>query len=490
MYLKAVSAEEMRRADENAKAMGISEDVLIENAANALYEECPKVKRVLIMAGPGNNGADGFALARKLFLSGVRVEVLTLKKSSCNNAKIAERLGIKISDFYEREDFCAELYVDALFGTGLSRDVEGKALEMIEYFNSRNGFKLAVDIPSGINSDTGAILGAAVSADKTVSFAFAKFGLYQYPGADYAGEVKLKNIFIPDTLEDTKKYIVNSAKIRTRERNTHKGTYGNLLTLCGSCYMSGAAYMSAAAAVKSGCGLVRVGVPDLIRETVAQALPEAMVTALPSRGGYFCDKSVFEAKEYFSKANTLLIGCGIGNNENSAYFVYEAVKAFKGNKVIDADGLNVLSKHKECLEGAVITPHPGEMARLIGKDIAFVESDRVSVAKNFAEEYGCTVVLKGARTVTAYPDGRIYINIKGNPGMATGGSGDVLAGLTASFSAQGISDAVQTAVFVHSLAGDLAAEETSENSISATDILKMIPKAIKITYENGKNCAE
>ncbi len=491
MYVKVLSAKQLREADENAERLyGISEELLIENAASALYSECGKVKSAVILAGPGNNGADGIALARRLYLAGAEVEILTLKPAKSKNAEIAEKLGIKISDFYDRTDRKAELYVDALFGTGLSRTTEGKAKEMIEYFNSREGFKLAVDIPSGIDADTGATLGAAARADKTVTFAFAKAGLFLYPGADFTGEVVIKDISLPDTIGDTKRYIVNSAAIEKRGRNTHKGSYGHLLTVCGAADMSGAANMSAAAAVKSGCGLVTAAVPDIIRDAVACGLPEAMVLPLPSEDGALFEGSLSELAKHFDKATALLIGCGIRNTEKTAYLVREAVKGFEGKKVIDADGLNVLCDCPEYFKGAVITPHPGEMARLMKCDIASIERDRVGSAAAFAEKYDCTVVLKGSRTVTAYPDGRVYINVSGNPGMANGGSGDVLSGLIASFLTQGISDAVQTAVYIHSLAGDMAAEEYCENAMSASDIIKMIPRAIKSVYGTGKMCAE
>lgn len=483
MYLKAVPSRLVRLADENAgKLYGIGEEILIENAASALYDECPKVKSAVILAGPGNNGADGFALARRLFLSGCDTEILTLCDAGHKNAEIAKKLGIKIYDFYDREEKEAELYVDALFGTGLSRPVTGKAEEMIEYMNSKQGIKIAVDVPSGADADTGAVRGCAVRADKTVTFAFAKPGLYQFPCADYAGKVVVKDIFLPDTIGDTKRYIVKSASIPKREKNTHKGTYGRLLCMTGSESMTGAAYMSAQAAIKSGCGLVTVLVPDVIGGQVSSKLTEAMVMPCPSKDGAF-SKEAFTAREkYFSEADTLLIGCGIRNTEETAYLVREAVSKFIGKKVIDADGLNVLAGTPELLAGAVITPHPGEMARLMKTDIASVEMDRVQNAVSFSVKYGCTVVLKGARTVTAYPDGRAYINDGGNPGMANGGSGDVLAGLIASFLAQGIPDAEIAAVYIHSLAGFLAAEKYSENAMSATDLIKMIPKAIKSSY--------
>lgn len=485
MYMKAASAAQMREADKKAEEeYKISVGQLIENAAGAIFAECPRVGKAVVAVGLGNNGADGYAVARRLFLAGTDVKIVALGKAEHANALTAELLGIEICDFYERGECDAQLYIDAVFGTGMKRAAEGKAAEMIEWFNSQKGFKISVDIPSGVSADTGEILGTAVKADKTVTFAFAKPGLYLYPGKELSGEVSVKDISLPDTLGDTKKYIVNSVKLEKRQPNTHKGNYGHLMTLTGSASMAGAAFLSAEAAVKSGCGLVTAAVPDVIRDAVSSKLSEAMVLGLESEDGTFSKNALSGADEYLKKADILLIGCGIRNNANTAYLVREAINRFGGKRiVIDADGLNVLADSPEYFKGNVITPHPGEMARLLNISVASLEKDRMQNALSFADKYDCTVVLKGASTVTAYPDGRAYINCGGNPGMANGGSGDVLAGLTASFEAQKISEAAHKAVFVHSLAGDMAAKKYSENSMSATDIIKMIPEAIKSVYE-------
>lgn len=485
MYLKAVSAKEMKMADSLAREKyNISTEQLIENAADALYSECPPVKSAVIFVGAGNNGADGYALARRLFLSGAEVKIITLSEIDNGLIKTAELLGIKIYDFYDRPECDAELCVDAVFGTGLSGEVEGKAGEMLDYFNSLTGFKLSVDIPSGVCADTGKAMGKAVRADKTVTFAFAKPGLYQYPGKELAGEVVIKDIFLPDSVGDTKKYIVKSAPLEKRRPNTHKGCYGHLLTLTGSAGMAGAAYLAATAAVKSGCGLVTCGVPEVIFATATAKLSEAMAIALPSNSEGFLREAAAAAQEHIKKANAILIGCGIRNNSETAYFVREVIERSQGKElIIDADALNVLASSPEYLKGAIITPHPGEMARLMQTSVASVEEDRMNNALSFAERYDCTVVLKGAATVTAYPDGRAYINCGGNPGMANGGSGDALAGITASFAAQKVPEAAVRAVWAHSLAGDMAAAEYSENAMSASDIIKMLPKAIKSMYE-------
>ena len=244
--------------------------------------------------------------------------------------------------------------------------------------------------------------------------------------------------------------------------------------------MSGAAYMAAKSALKSGCGLVTLAVPEVIRSEVAKKLPESMTVGGADNGKTFIKEALSDISEAASKANTLLIGPGMRKTEETAYLVKEAISLFKGkNIVIDADGLNCLSDSPEYLRGAVITPHPGEMARLLDTDIASVQKDRRSSASLFAKKYGCTVVLKGALTITATPDGKCYYNTTGNPGMAKGGSGDVLSGIVAAFLAQGMEDAAVKAVFIHGLSGDLCEEEFSESAFLATDLIKKLPRAIK-----------
>lgn len=488
MYKKLLSSKEMKEIDSySIKKIGIDEDILIENASLALLDECPKVKTARIFCGRGNNGEDGYALARHLFLRGVDVEIISLRESKNKNAMIDEKLGIKITPFKNMEDKESELYVDAVFGTGLKRNIEGDEAKAIEYINEKEGFKLSVDIPSGVNADTGQIFSCAVKADKTVTFAFYKPGLFIYPGKEYSKEVVLKDISLVKNEVDSKKYLVEEIALKKRDRDSNKGNYGNLLTVTGSYKMSGAAVMASRSAIKSGCGLVTAGVPSCIASTVSRRLTEAMILPLPSEKGEFSSLALCEIEQFSKKANTLLIGCGIGNTKTNAYLVKEAINCFKGkNIVIDADGLNVLTDDLSSLKGTVITPHPKEMSRLTKDSVASIQKDRICSALSFAEKYECTVVLKGAGTVTAYPDGRVYLNTTGNPGMANGGSGDVLAGIIASFLAQGICGAVEKAVYIHGLAGDMAAENKSENAMSATDIIRMIPKAIKLMYDKRK----
>ncbi len=482
MYKKLVSREEMQKADTlTMESFGISEEILIENAALALLSECPDIKSARIFCGKGNNGADGYALARHLFLKGVEVEIIALYPSLSGNAKIDEKLGIKITPFEKMEDKEAELYADALFGTGLKGEVKGSAKELISYINKKEGIKIACDIPSGIDADTGEVLGEAVKADKTVTFGFLKKGLFQHPGCDFAGEVILKDISIPkDIIPDTKRYLADFAVLPERDKNSHKGTFGHILLVAGSYGMSGAAYMAGKAAVKSGCGLLTAALPDIILPTLSKMLPEAMTIGCAHNKKTFTKEALEDIREKAKDCNTLLIGPGLGKSEELAYLVREAINLFSGkNIVVDASALSCLAETPEYFNGTVITPHPGEMAYLLGTDVSTVQKDREKTALEFSRKYNCCVILKGAKTITAYPDGRIYYNTTGNPGMAQGGSGDVLSGLLASLLAQGIEGAEYKAPFIHGLAGDLLKQRKPEGTFSATDLIKEFPNAVK-----------
>lgn len=477
-----VTAEEIRRMEARAmKQYGIDEMLMIENAARSLLDACPKVKTARIFCGTGNNGADGYALARHLKNRGTEVSVVSLGPSDNRNAAIVKAMGIPITPQEAMEDTEAELYVDALFGTGLSRDITGKAAELIAYINGKSGYKLAVDIPSGINADTGAVMGLAFRADTTVTFGALKRGLFQYPGHDFAGHIVLGDCSLPrEVIEDTRCYLVGEVILPKRRRDANKGDFGRLLCVCGSLGMAGAAYMSAQAAVKSGCGLVTLAVPESILPQVASRLTEAMTLPLPDNGVSLTRAAKEAIDKAAERSQALLIGCGMRNTDETSYIVREAIERFAGKKIVlDADALNALSGTPDYFKGTVITPHPGEMARLLDTDIASVQKDRITAAQSFAKARQCTVVLKGALTVTAYPDGRVFVNTSGNAGMAGGGFGDVLAGLTASFMAQGMEDAPHIAAYLHGEAGDLCAARYSQNAMSAADILDALPEVIK-----------
>ncbi len=481
MHEMLLSRAEMQNADKRAiNHFGIDEEILIENAALAAFRACPKVKSARIFAGSGNNGADGYALARHLYLNGTDTEIIALYPAKHKNAEICKNLGIKITPFSEMEDRDTDLIVDALFGTGLSRNIEGDGAKLISYMNEKSAFKLALDIPSGVNADTGEVMGCAFNADKTVTFGFFKAGLFQYPGHGAAGEIVKAYISIPEDIPDSGAYLVRDITLPLRKRDSNKGNHGNLLVVAGSYGMSGAAYMATKAAVKSGCGLVTLALPDKILPQVAPKIPEAMTVGCAHNGKTYIKEAIGDILPFSEKATTLLIGPGMRNTEETAYLVREAISLFSGkNIVIDADGLNCLKDTPRLFEGTVITPHPGEMARLLNTDIASVQKDRRSASSSFAQKYGCTVVLKGAFTITATPEGKCYYNTTGNPGMAQGGSGDVLAGITASFLAQGTEGGAYKAAYIHGLSGDLCCSEYPEGAFSATDIIKKLPAAIK-----------
>lgn len=442
--------------------------ILMENAAIGVLKHCPPAKNARVFCGKGNNGGDGFALARHLHLKGITTEVVILDDNLFGDAllnfEIIKKMGIKYTSFNEcdkNEGF--DLIVDALLGTGLKGEVKPIVAEIINYINSCSGFKLSIDIPSGVDADTGQAT-TAVMADRTISLHLPKIGVLQHPGAVFAGELIVVDISIPNNILETKTYLLDKAFARSllppRGAACHKGNFGHVATVCGSRGMVGAAYLCTQAAVRGGSGLVTAFVPECIITPLSAKLTEAMIAPIDN----------------FSAKDAVVVGCGLRDSHD----IVEKIIKLSSKVVIDADGINAICNNIDILKGTVITPHPGEMARLTKTSVAEVQADRVSFARNFAVQNGCTVVLKGAMTVIAGCDGSVYINPTGNSGMATGGSGDVLAGLLASFLGQGLDDVSASclAVYVHGLAGDLCAQRIGKHGMAAGDILKAIPKAI------------
>lgn len=493
-----VSAREMRTYDENTtKEFLVPAVVLMERAAEAFVTEfarrIPANSSVLILCGSGNNGGDGLAIARLLFQRGYAVAVLLTGKagkgtlceqqlSICRKYGIRELLGLP--------ETAPDAVIDAIFGTGLSRDIEGEALGLITAVNAWETFRAAVDLPSGVSADNGRILGTAFRADLTVTFAFAKCGQILYPGAEYCGELIIRDIGIT---EDS--FRNNPPRVRTltesdfallpaRRPDTNKGDFGKVLVIAGSVNMSGAAYFAAKAAYLLGAGLVRIYTPDENRVIVQQSLPEAILTTY--RADRFDAKVLIDAIHW---ADVVLIGPGLSTSETAGKILETTLSATSVPLVIDADGLNLLSKDTERLKrphtDMVLTPHIGEMARLTGDSIMYLKEERLRLASEFANEYNVVLTLKDSRTVTALPYGKVYLNRTGNCGMATGGSGDVLSGVTAGLLATGLpaGTAAALAVFLHGCAGDLAAEKKGARSMTASDILDALPEVLKRSEE-------
>ena len=514
--MRLLSREEMRQVDNIAiNDYGIPGSVLMENAGRALADEAVNMlgevagKKIIIIAGGGNNGGDGLVAARHLYNKGALIRIFmlipgdSLRGDALLNWQIVKKMAIESQDISDERHlkimkvafFQADLLIDAIFGTGLSENIRGIALPLINLVNEAGLPVLSCDIPSGICADSGRPLGVAVKATRTVTFGLGKIGLYQAEAAPYVGILKVADISLPreaiESMSGRKELIDDEFCrhwLKPRAKNTHKGDYGHVLVLAGSPSMPGAAILSAKSVLRMGAGLLTVALPALVRTSFSANLPEAMHLILPQNSEGVISKDAAEAIVNFS-ADAILIGPGLGRRDETAQLVRNVVAMAKVPLVLDADALYAFSGRTEELKKAkmppVLTPHPGEMARLSGLSIDEIQKNRVKIASLFAKEWQSIVVLKGAGTVVADPSGRIFINSTGNPGMATAGSGDVLAGALVSLIAQGLPNAISAAlaVFLHGKAGDIAAEELSNAGIMAMDIVNYLPKAQKLFQE-------
>lgn len=511
MYL--VTAQEMRELDRlTIEAYGTPGDVLMERAGagatEALLRAFPHVRdtAVLILAGRGNNGGDGFVMARHLKKAGVKCEViLAAKKAEVQgdallNLQAFARMRGKITEITEpaQLDVAQEklgrcgLVVDALLGTGLNAPVQGLLASLIDMMNMSGLPIVAVDIPSGLNADLGTPLGIAVQAELTVTFGFPKLGQIGEPGSAYVGELAIVDIGIaPEALAHLRPRVnlltqeEVGALVRTRRHDAHKGDFGHLLVLAGARGKSGAALLCGGSALRVGVGLVTLGGPSSLIPIFSSVLIEAMTTPLPELpDGSFCLDENALAQAIKAKT-AMAFGPGVGVSADTVGLTRWLVNNSEIPLVIDADGLNCLATDLSVLRNAqvpmVLTPHPGEMAGLLKSTNANVQGRRLEVARSFAQEHRCFLVLKGANTVIAAPDGRVWINSTGNPGMASGGMGDVLTGIIGGLLAQGYppEEACQLGVFLHGYAGDMAAEEKGEAGILARDLIERLPAGLR-----------
>ena len=497
---KQTSREIDRRTIEEFGVPGV---VLMENAgravASAILAEYPSADRIAVICGGGNNAGDGFVIARHLISSGkdVGIHITRKKQSYKGDAKTNLDSLLEIgADVRELEGKLprikdTDVIVDAIFGTGLDRDVGGFYERLIKFINRQSARCVSVDIPSGLDADTGRPLGVAVRADVTVTFTPAKLGMCIYPGVDYAGKLRVADITIPKLLEEGLPLELLTFRkcrgmIKKRTADSHKGTYGHLLVLAGSPGKSGAAILCAEAALRAGSGLVTLGVPESISPAVEEKTTEVMSVSLKdSKDGTFHSNAHEEAlKELGERKTALAVGPGISTSQSAGKFLGKVITECEVPVTLDADALNIISKNPEILRKtkvpAVVTPHPGEMARLCGIGTKQVQGDRIGVSTRFSEKYGCYVVLKGARTVVSTPGGEVFINPTGNSAMATAGTGDVLTGIIGGLAAQGY-DPLQSClfgVFLHGHAADLLLEETGAGGFTASEISRKIPASI------------
>ena len=508
--MKIVTAEQMREIDRKAiQDRGIPSLTLMESAGRAVAEAaarmtqvCPS-RPVVIICGRGNNGGDGFVVARHLIEMGRKVQVFLAARrdqlsgdAEANLRRLAEE-GLAVSEIETaapaaRACARAGLIVDALLGTGLSGSVRGLARELIDAMNEAGAAVLAVDVPSGLDADGGKPLGRAVRADETVTMGLPKLGFFLHPGMDYTGRVTVADIgFPPDLIADSPSVaeLLDPEWVRMllprRPRSAHKGDFGRVLAIAGSVGMTGAACLCAEAALRVGAGLVTVGCPASLNDILETKLTEAMTFPLPETYNRSLDtRALAPILELAEQADAVAIGPGLSREPETAVLVRRLVARVGTPMVIDADGLNALADAGGILEGehapAVLTPHPGEMARLMGVTTDSVQDKRAHFAEAAANRCGCVIVLKGACTLIAESGRPLTVNPTGNPGMASGGTGDVLTGIIAGLIAQGLLpfEAAASGAYLHGLAGDLAAERVGEASIVAGDVLRALPDAI------------
>lgn len=493
-----LNADQMKASDSRMiQQIGIPSLVLMERAAQQCVEmikqEMPDAHTALVVCGSGNNGGDGFAVARILYEEGVFVEAAFVGKLESRSyetetqMKILQKIGVPIVTELPDKEY--DVIIDAVFGIGLCRRIEGRYANVIERMNQYQGYKVAVDIASGISADTGAILGCAFRADLTVTFAYAKAGQLYHPGADYTGKLTVRPIGIwnPELEQSSDVYYHFEqsdlkAYMPKRRPDSNKGTYGKVLVIAGSKGMSGAAYLAAKAAYVTGAGLVRIYTDESNRQILQQLLPEAVLTTYQSEA----EEAFGELQSLLDWADVVCMGSGIGRSQISEKLVKLVWKQNEKPCVLDADGLNIWSgfTEEERMEKKAVyifTPHMKEMERISGNSVAQIKENRKEILKNFVEKYDVYTALKDSRTLVTGANKQIYMNISGNAAMAKAGAGDVLAGVITGIMAQGTApyEAAALGVYLHGLGGDTARESKGAYSVLAQDIIEGISDVLR-----------
>jgi len=516
--MQLLNAAQMRELDRWAiEELGIPSLVLMENAGREVarvtsdylrqHAEIGKAK-VWIFCGSGNNGGDGFVAARHLLNGGTQVVVCLLgtrlselKDDAATNANILTAMGLKIHEAFTAGDLAEAVremgrepkaIIDALFGTGLKRNVEKLYAEAVSVMNDERNHVLSIDLPSGLNSDDGSIMGVCVQAKQTITLAFPKLGLFIGHGPELSGTIRIVDISIPDEgvkrLKGIPARLISEDQVKTifsaRKFQSHKGSQGHLLLVAGSKEKSGAAVMACHAALRAGAGLVTVAMPESAHPLIKPSLLEGMSEGLPEEeeeSGVLGVRALKRLESILARKHVVGIGPGLNCDQRLGELIVNLALRLQVPLVIDADGLNALVGRMDSLRKAkaqvILTPHPGEMARLSGQKTEEVQADRIGVAQRFAKDFKVIVLLKGFRTVVAFPSGAIYINPTGNPGMATAGMGDVLTGMICAYLAQGVpsEEAVLGAVFNHGAAGDRVLAKKGDRGLIASDVIEEIP---------------
>lgn len=513
-----VTASQMQDMDKKAiESFGIPGLILMENAGRGAVDfllekfEDLKIKKVAVIAGRGNNGGDGFVIARYLMEKGICVTtfLLSSKKAVTGDAKINMDLAQKLCDrsrlcsiieipdadtFEKRKSLILhhDLFIDAILGTGLNSEVRGFFKDAIELINTSKRPVFSVDIASGLHSDTGQPLGVAVKADATATFAFAKAGHILYPGNKYTGDLKVIDIGIPGFIAREKNIclsLIEKDKVADcftpRSFQSHKGSFGHLLVIAGSRGKTGAAALCANAAMRCGTGLVTMGIAKSLNKIIEPQVIEPMTYPLPEKeNGFLSDNCFDDIQKLLKDKQALALGPGIGTKKSTRKLVGQLIDKSRVPLILDADAINCIADNPDILKKkntpVILTPHPGEMARLCHLTTQEVQANRISIASQFACNHDSILVLKGAQTIVSFPDGTSAICPTGNPGMASGGMGDVLTGMIAGFCAQGFSpeNASLAGVYIHGLCADILSENIGAFGFIATDMIQIIPNAI------------
>jgi NAD(P)H-hydrate epimerase len=511
MQMRVSTVTQMRTMDRAATLQyGIPEALLMENAGLAAFQvlqtECGVTGRsFVVLAGMGNNGGDGFVLARKIFSAGGRVKVLILgamsayKDAAKLNLDIIRKMSVPVAEISSirgigRELAGCDVVIDAIFGTGLSREVEGLHRQVIDAVNANAKTVLSLDIPSGVHGDTGQPMGCAVRADFTVTFGLPKPGNVLMPGYHLCGRLFVAHISFPPALwdaADLQMTLNDPPPLPPRDPEGHKGDFGEALFIAGARSYYGAPYYAAMSFLRAGGGYARLAVPGSITPFIASMGSE--IVFLPqdetTSGGISLDNRP-RLLETAEKMDFVVLGPGLSLDGETARLVRELTLLIRKPLLIDGDGLTAVCGDLSCIRKrkapTILTPHLGEMARITGRTVKELNADKAAILRDAAADFNAIVVLKGAHSLIGYPDGRISVNMSGNPGMATAGSGDVLTGTIAAMHGLGLSleEAVRTGVFIHGASGDLAACRMGEDGITARDILEDLPAAM-VLYRQG-----
>jgi hydroxyethylthiazole kinase-like uncharacterized protein yjeF len=515
--VRILTTAQMRQVEQDCARIGVSESDLMENAGKAVAEEVRRIlgdidqQRILIMVGPGNNGGDGLVAARHLHDWGANVNVGLFSQRPTNDPNLKQVRGrdIRVIDVSEEgvsrfDELLAStsVVIDALFGTGKTRPIRGIFLQALDSVSrakrKQPDFRIiALDLPSGLDADTGAVDPACLYVDDTITLGFPKAGLFISPGAERVGKVTVVDIGIPEYLAEqatqTTKELITSEWAKSvlpkRPLEANKGSFGKVLVVAGSINYIGAAYLACSGAVRVGAGLVTLATAGSLQHILASKLTEVTYLPLPDfRPGIISADAVRLIQPELNNYNVLLLGCGLGKSQSAIKLVRSMLLRMKpglASLVLDADALNTLADTpkwwQQLTDDAILTPHPGEMARLAGVSVDKVQADRIGTAKKAAQEWHKTIVLKGAYTVIAAPAGDLAISPIANPGLASAGTGDVLSGAIAGLLAQGMSlfEAAACGVYLHGEAGEVVKARLGDAGMIATDLLPELPLVIK-----------